>query len=240
MKEKIYTIPLTEAYEEPSECPFCKLEKKLEEEAGTHALGASMMEPDSRIVSNEKGFCRRHFTQMTEQKGSALSLALVLDTHINCVIEKMERAAKKKASRRLWRKEKRAKDELCEFVENTEHTCLICDKIESTLEKFACTFWELYHKEPEFYDRVNQSKGFCLPHFAFLLKMAEKELSGSKKEMFKKKLTEVQLQNMKRINEDVHWFTQKFDYRNQEASWKTSKDAPARAIEKLVKYMDKK
>ena len=33
MKEKIYTIPLTDAFAEDSECPFCVLERKLEEEA---------------------------------------------------------------------------------------------------------------------------------------------------------------------------------------------------------------
>ena len=53
MKEKIYTIPLTEAYEEDCECPFCKLEQQLEQEAVEYALGASMMEPDSRVNSNE-------------------------------------------------------------------------------------------------------------------------------------------------------------------------------------------
>ena len=66
MKEKIYTIPLSEAYEEDSECPFCKIERRLEAEAVEYALGASMMEPDSRVESNEKGFCRRHFEQMSQ------------------------------------------------------------------------------------------------------------------------------------------------------------------------------
>ena len=30
MKEQIYTIPLNEAFDKDSECPFCELQKKLE------------------------------------------------------------------------------------------------------------------------------------------------------------------------------------------------------------------
>ena len=33
MKEKIYTIPITEALEADCSCPFCFLQKKLEDEA---------------------------------------------------------------------------------------------------------------------------------------------------------------------------------------------------------------
>ena len=45
MKEKIYTIPVNEAYEIDCECPLCKLEEQLENEALDYALGAAMMEP---------------------------------------------------------------------------------------------------------------------------------------------------------------------------------------------------
>ena len=35
---------------------------------------------------------------------------------------------------------------------------------------------------------------------------------------------------MKRVNEDISWFIDKFDYRNQDAPWKNSKDALPRGI----------
>ena len=60
MKERIYSIPLTEALEENSGCPLCTLEKKLQEQAVEYFLGPSMMEPDSREMTNEKGFCKNH------------------------------------------------------------------------------------------------------------------------------------------------------------------------------------
>ena len=49
MKEKIYTIPVTEAFQQDCECPLCLMEEKLEEEALEYTLGASMMEPDSIV-----------------------------------------------------------------------------------------------------------------------------------------------------------------------------------------------
>ena len=175
MKEKIYTIPLSEAYEEDCECPFCKIERRLEAEAVEYALGASMMEPDSRVESNEKGFCRRHFEQMSQQ-GNALSLSLVLDTHLNRIVEKMEENAGKQRTGGLFKKNAPKHEELAKLLDSTETTCVICEKLTSTLEKFACTFWELYRKESDFHQKVNEGKGFCLPHFSLLLRMADSEL----------------------------------------------------------------
>ena len=38
---------------------------------------------------------------------------------------------------------------------------------------------------------------------------------------------------MKRIGEDVSWLVDKFDYRNNDADWKNSKDAIQRGMQKL-------
>ena len=40
-------------------------------------------------------------------------------------------------------------------------------------------------------------------------------------------------ENMNRISEDVSWLVEKFDYRNQNADWKNSKDAIQRGMQKL-------
>ena len=63
--EQIYTIPVNEAFEasaaDPSlGCPLCALYRKLEENELDLILGASMMEPDVRILTNEMGFCPTH------------------------------------------------------------------------------------------------------------------------------------------------------------------------------------
>ncbi len=69
MKEKIYTIPVNEAYDTDCECPLCHLEKQLETKAIDYALGAAMMEPDYRMESNEKG-CHTYHGILFNLKGA--------------------------------------------------------------------------------------------------------------------------------------------------------------------------
>ncbi len=236
MKEKIYTIPLTDAFSEAGECPFCTLEKKLEAEQVTYALGASMMEPDSRIISNEKGYCRRHFEQMSRE-GKALSLGLVLDTHLNQLIKELEAACATPKAKGGLLKKATVTEPVAAVLEKNQSSCLICDKLEHTLEKFAEVFWYLYKNEPDFKETVASCQGFCLPHFKLLLACADHELSGKTLEDAKAEVTALELTHLKRINDEVNWFTKKFDYRNQNEPWGNSKDAPARAMEKLSKFL---
>ncbi len=37
---------------------------------------------------------------------------------------------------------------------------------------------------------------------------------------------------MKRVTDDLEWFTDKFDYRNEDKPWKNSKDALPRSMNK--------
>ena len=66
MAEKLYTIPINEAFDnaisgEGYDCPHCLLQDMLENNELEIILGASMMEPDIRIETNKKGFCKHHF-----------------------------------------------------------------------------------------------------------------------------------------------------------------------------------
>ena len=67
--EKIYTIPVNEAFDACAEdnekgCPFCEMYRVLQEKELEIILGASMMEPDVRIKTNKQGFCRGHYEKM--------------------------------------------------------------------------------------------------------------------------------------------------------------------------------
>ena len=81
MEEKIYTIPVTEAFEKKDGCPFCRLRRELEEAERDLIMGASKMEPDFRIKTNELGFCKKHYDNMLAS-GNKLSLALMLESHL--------------------------------------------------------------------------------------------------------------------------------------------------------------
>ena len=57
MRYHIDTIPLWDAMKLEGECLLCALERKTELGEAERYLGASVMEPDTRIQVNAKGFC---------------------------------------------------------------------------------------------------------------------------------------------------------------------------------------
>ena len=71
-KEKIYTIPVNDAFQEDSECPFCAMERKLEEDAIAFTLGPSYMEDDVDVYKRQN-FCIRP-TDLTASIVSAKTL----------------------------------------------------------------------------------------------------------------------------------------------------------------------
>lgn len=251
MKERIYTIPITEAFSQDSECPLCQCEKKLEGDALEYTLGPSMMEPDSRIESNRTGFCSRHFTRMYNLQKNRLALGLVIDTHINeqnghieklygkyedavereCLKGFLDAAAgsltgKKTASSRFI-------EDMVNKLETLEKTCAVCDRIQNNMDKFIGVTLYLFFKEPDFKQRFESSKGFCLKHMKMLLKSALDELSPGKQAEFIRTLMPIQTQQLKRVRSEVNHFTEMFDYRNQDGSWGNSRDAVPRSIEKI-------
>lgn len=219
MKEKIYTIPINEAFDEKCECPLCLIEKQLEKEAVDYELGAAMMEPDHRELSNEKGFCKRHLEMMFENPNK-LSLSLVLDTHLAEVRKKV--SALKNEKRGLFKKE-------IPSITETVNSCIVCEKIDKTLERYCDVLALMWKDEPEFRHKFEESKGFCLPHFDMLLKFAKGD--------FLKALIEKEEKELLRMNEEVHKFTLKFDYRNRDMDLGSAKDAPKRCVEKTVGYI---
>ena len=86
MKETIATIPVNDLFAPKDGCPFCRMERMLEEQYCEFVTGDAMMEPLIRIETNKKGFCNRHFTRMT-QVGQKLPNALILESHLQEIME---------------------------------------------------------------------------------------------------------------------------------------------------------
>ena len=82
-------------------------------------------------------------------------------------------------------------------------------------------------------EKVSRSKGFCIPHFGDLCEKADETLSASKKDEFYSMMKRLMTENFDRLQEDVSWLVEKFDYQNQDADWKNSKDAVQRGMQKL-------
>ena len=243
MKETIYTIPVNEAYSIDCECPLCELEKKLEKEAVQYSLGAAMMEPDYRILSNEKGYCNRHYNMMfsTENK---LALALVLDTHLMEVrktVEELKKTPELKSHSKIKLIKKGgiydAIDKISDTLSKTECGCVTCDKINHTMDRYIDVLLYMWANDDEFKEKFTESKGVCLKHFKMLAEGAKSSLKGADVADFLNVLIDKEISELSRIQDDIHKFTLKFDYRNQDMPWGTAKDAPKRTIEKLSGYI---
>lgn len=238
MKEKIYTIPVNEAYDTDCECPMCLLEEKLERETLDYTLGAAMMEPDFRENSNKKGYCRRHFTMLFEMQNK-LPLALIMDTHFEEVRKSISELAKHAPAGKggIFKKKGGCAPKMSEKLQNMLDGCIVCDKVNHTMERYADVLMYMWANEPEFREKFDKSKGLCLKHMKLLSDNAEKSI-GQKAGEFMGEMARKAEREFARIQEDIHRFTLKFDYRNKDMEWGSAKDAPIRSIEKVTGYIN--
>ena len=246
MRYHIDTIPVWDAQKLDGECLLCALQRKTELGEAERYLGASVMEPDTRVQVNTKGFCPHHHA-MLFQMSNRLGHALMLESHMietrqrtEKIYAKLENAAGTLKgiglAGRLGGKAKGADAAVRESIEELRKitdSCLMCETIEENMQRYLHTFLHLYQHDSDFRSRFGAGKGLCLPHTARLLEAAQGELSPKDLGELISVLTKLQRENMDRIQEDISWFIKKFDYRYEKESWGNSKDAVERTVNKL-------
>ena len=245
MRYHIDTIPVWDAMKLDGECFLCALERKTELGEAERYLGASVMEPDVRVRVNDRGFCRKHHAMLFSMS-NRLGHALMLESHTIEIREKLARisASLNKSADllknsgiadKLNGKNKAATAEIqkqAQAVSEMADSCLMCDTIEENMNRYMHTFFHLYQNDTEFRNRFENSKGLCLPHLGKLLEAATQELGARELGQFVETVTRLERDNMDRIQEDISWFIKKFDYRYENESWKNSKDAVERTVNK--------
>ena len=237
MRYQLDTIPVWDAYKAGGECPLCALRAQNEEMYVDSFLGASVMEPDTRVEVNEKGFCPEHYRQMFAQK-NRLGIALITHTHMKEVISSLDSILDGAASASgggLLRRLTPAKREGGAGAALRARTdkCILCERLDYTMRRYAYTLVHLHVHDREFQKLFAESQGLCLQDLALVLDMADEMLSGKEKAAFLAAVRDMQKKNMERIEKELEWFTLKFDYRNQDKPWGNSRDALERAINKL-------
>ena len=241
MEEKLYTIPLTEAFEADDECPLCYVERKIENDLLDFVLGkaSSYMESDVRSMTDREGFCRTHLKKMFDY-GNTLGNGWILKTHfeqINYELKnqiKMYAPSKTSFMDKLKKKDTSAEKQnpIAVWAKSRDKSCYICKRFDNTYSRYLDTFFQMY-KDGAMYGMIEKSKGFCLHHFGELCGLADTRLNGKQKEEFYPLVFRVMESSMERVGEDVSWLVEKFDYKNKDADWKNSKDAIQRGMQKL-------
>ncbi len=229
MKEQIYTIPLNETLdkvisEELCTCPFCLLEQKFDTNELDLILGASMMEPDIRIKTNELGFCTHHFEKMLTMK-NRLGLALMMESHLDELKTQLFPKFPPITSQKAKSASKR--------IEKLENSCYICEKTQFHMSKaMECAVY-LADSEPEFFKKLSKQPYFCISHYRMIIDLASYKMNKKKFSDFYDMMSEVEKKYFEKISEDVSWFCKKFDYRYADEPWGEAKESLERTVNLL-------
>lgn len=217
MKESIYTIPISEAFETAEGCPFCEIRRTLERRWVEYITGAAMMEPDVRQKTNELGFCREHYSMMLEQK-NRLSVALMLQTHLAELGGKLT-----------------AKPSLSNKNGFNIESCFVCDRIDSEFDRIlenTAVFWA---REDNFQKLYMQQKYVCLPDCGAVLKAAKKKLRGRQLSEFTNATRGLTSKRLFSLKSDIDAFCKLFDYRS--AGEAPPSGEVAEAIERTILFL---
>ena len=227
--EQIYTIPVNEAFEASAAdascgCAFCALYRKLEENELELILGASMMEPDVRIKTNEEGFCKTHYDMMFVRK-NRLGMALTLESHL----DELRRDISDNALSLVMGAGKRGEKRIAAL----EDSCYVCRRIEFNFSRMIETAVMLWEKDEEFRVKFRAQPMFCLPHYRRLLEVGGKRFRKKELPEFVNAAAKVTETYFDTLREDISWFCKKFDYRYEDEPWYNSRDAVERAMKFL-------
>ncbi len=225
--ERIYTIPVNEAFDASRDdpacgCPLCALYRKLEEDELDLILGGAMMEPDIRIKTNERGFCGTHADRLFAKK-NRLGLALILESHLAEVGEKI-------TAGRFSDLFGAPGEKIASRIGRQERSCYLCDRIEHNFSCMVSTTVLLFGEDEAFRAKLAKQPYFCLPHASRLLACGARELPKKQAAALTDAVMSCVRGYLASLSGDVSWFCKKFDYRYGEEPWYNAKDAVERAI----------
>lgn len=215
MRQDICTIPISEVFEPMDGCPICRMRDTLEKRMVDYIMGAAMMEPDVRMETNKKGFCEKHFYQMSKQRGR-LQMALILDTHL----KELDVSSPSK---------------LYNLASKLQESCFVCENIKWGFDRLIDTTYRMYETDADFRRLFDSQPEFCLPHYKLLMDGCNKKNMKRYCSEFEKNLHRITLSNIKMLNSDIKQFCSMFDYRSREegADFGNSRDS----IERSVKFL---
>ena len=211
-------MPIWDAFKTQKECPVCAIYTTASDRLVGQYLGEAVMEPDYRIRVNNRGFCDKHTADLYAGENK-LGLGLQVHTRGEVLVKGLKEPASPKNA---LSEAERIRKELS--------TCVICDQLRNTMERYGQTIAQMYKHEEDFPAYLEKCGGFCLPHYALLLEHCK--YAGGDTAKYLAALYNLQKKQLTRINGELEWFTLKFDYRNADKPWRNSKDALPRAINK--------
>ena len=192
------------------ECPLCEIKKVVEAQLVHEFLNDAVMEDRTRIEVGKLGFCEKHF-DMLLARPNKLSVALQLETRVKVLQKEYGQITS------VGTALKTAKE-----LENHYKTCVICKYLEQSMVKYYKTIAQMFATQKSFTKTLISSKGFCMHHYAELLRYSKH--AGAFAKEYVKLLSSTQTRNIERLQTELKWFCDKHDYRNANEPLGTSED----------------
>lgn len=199
MNYHIGTMLIGENFDGGKECPVCRIKRAVDLRLTEQYLGEGVMEDHTRAEVNALGFCGRHFSLLYSMR-SKLGLALQSSTRLNTVMKdltpvKNSKQAKKQAEKLL----------------DGEKTCVVCKYLDEHMIRYYKTIAEVYASRTTFKDDVLSGNGFCVGHYAELLKYSS--YAGGKQREYLDTLYAAQSKRMQDLKDNLLRFCERHDYR---------------------------
>ncbi|MBQ2714693.1 MAG: hypothetical protein IJF76_03590 [Clostridia bacterium] len=215
--ESIHKIPINEAFSENCGCPICRLYERYDQNAIRFLFEEGVMNPETRIETNKYGFCAKHADALLKV-GQSLSVALMLETRL----QKLQGLLHEKQSLKGAIKE----------IEEAEHNCYICNRLDKSMSEIAEFISVMYDTEEGFKDKFLNQEYFCLPHAKLLLENCK--LKGGKQKEYLQDILKKNLAFTMRTRRSLKNYAESFDYKAKRGAGEVDKNASQYAIDYLT------
>jgi len=228
-------IPVNDAYSDPEGCPICRLRAKAENDYLEYYLGPSLMEPDTRKITNKTGFCPEHMGKLNQSVTNRLGLGLMMHTHLMDFYEDITPDLDACVPAKAGLIKGRSSDYKAKLIaaadkiDSRTAMCPICDKLNNAMKHYIEVICWMYSHDDGFKEKFSNVSCHCLPHLSLLLRQASK-LSQNEAADFVRALSDGTRGSFVSLIDDVEYFTLKFDYRNNDKPWGTSKNSIQRSM----------
>lgn len=196
----IGTMLIDENFDENYECPICRIKKTVDARLTEQYLGEGVMEDHTRAEVNKLGFCSRHYDLLYSMP-SKLGLALQASTRLKTLVQEIKPV----------KNDKQAKNQAETLTEKTS-ACVICKYLDEHMVRYYKTVAEVYSDSSSFRERFSRCRGFCLEHYAELLRFSS--YAGSEKSNYRDSLYAVEKRRVDELQNNLLKFCDRHDYRN--------------------------
>jgi hypothetical protein len=230
---KLEISKVHDAYENPGECPLCRLEQDAERTYLKSFQHSRVMEPNVRVQTNRQGFCASHFRKLYDGENK-LGLSLVVHTHLQQarseIVAELDMLLKSAGGR--GGKDRAAATAAA--LSRRRDTCFICGLLREDMRRYVLTILYLWSKDTEFAPVFRASRGFCIPHFAQVLQEGSTTMRADRFARWLAEAVPLMKESLQGLEGDLHSFTQLHQAGSTGMGTDGEKSALRRTLQKLA------